>query len=1584
MSEFESFKAAIFGQESGNGKVDTSSPNYAGALGKGQILESTFNGLKANGKIPATAKWTNPADNELAAGAYMQEAWQATGGKPELAAAYYYGGPKAVKDGQVVTFKDLKNPKAPSTNEYSASILKRMGMEPSAGPTPPASAGRVVLGDMQAQARAYDMMIAAGVQGSIIRPASRQAFDARLESDQWEQEIIREGAPTGFERFGAAVAGNTQSRIVNGVVERLFSPEFPPVPGYKSDLALLPPGADSDVIEAYGTATSPEQAAQALDKYSAEQARLKAVMNGGMYTGLALGLAAEGVAIPNWVAPMAAARTLALYGKGSLALAAAGRPAASVGAAVTENILSGSALEAIAQSAEGKFKPQDMLVSLAADSLMGVGFGLAGLSHAKTLIQRSVEERVLRDASLAARAQATLGPNAQPTDISKAMDELLGKDVNDLMHSSLAGVPVERRIVDEPLNSLETPSKFADPANEARVGREMTSDSRFKEMADLGVFKHTDDFAERKLQLEQLDATPGVHLADNIKDNLVYGRYAKALEDLRVQLVPEVSIHFTDGGKGLGTSTGVQGIVKPGVSMIAIKPGGGMRAAVHEFSHVVFAHRLAKATPEQKTALVKEWKDWQDDLFSAPGKAQEAMLRRSPVAATSDANGTAVTNEALQGDWKRSLNDVFGLVFNDRAELAKFQGYFSNFNEYSAEQLVKQIEAISLGEVKSNLKVPTSLLAMFKTLIQSALDVFRVAKEKKLIAPSVEFRKFFDDLVDGNKQAGLGPVNPSSELQAMDTPSAPAPADVVAEFMTDPATVKFGLNLAPVSTPVERAQAQAMLALHKRAEAWAVKNPKDAAWDARASNLADNSVFNVASAGLLMLKSESPLVRMLASELVEDASGVAGKRNATAAISKYMTERLIMGNVINDIQGAYGFWKVGRPGGLQDDLIGGHNWAEFNKEIASEIEARRFGKSSVTSDPNVKAAADSIEATYARSANAQRDVGTLGADGLPASSVGYMPHKMSPKAVMNLTNEQGQILHQALTDQFLGLPGWDPTTADKVATNYMKRVRDRASGDYSSNIGGQSQGTSELVKEALQGMGLPDDIIAKHMDGFTKGGAGFTKGRIELDLNKVHKTEQGEFRLLDIFETNQVELLRSQAGRASGEIALTKFGVQGKPGLKLLRDAMQYGEDGAKANVRDKEAFDQIASEFMNEPFGTKTGKFMERAMAANTLVRLGGMAFNQIAESINGIYHLGALRTFDSLTGVPRLTREISALVKGEKVDNPFLTSIEQAGGAEFGTDSYKMVMPFDSPDHAYPTYGQDTLTLTDRLLRGGGHLQAKLSGWRLIHSAQQRGMAEQIVHKMMRYVREGKDDIALDQFGINADIRKALSADLDKVAVFNGDQLVSFDVTKITDPAIREQVIQAVWRGTQQIIQGTFIGERGKWAHDGWLKLMTQFRSFGLVSMEKQWGRQRNSHGDFQALGMLIGSMSIAAPIFMARTYAASIGRPDQEEYLERQLTAQNIARATLNYVAMSGMAGDAIDFSTSLLPESLGVKPAGGRPGTETDFIGNYILPASSLVDDIWKYAQSPTKAEDAVKILPFSRLPYMIPLLNEAKD
>ena len=1493
-------------------------------------------------------------------------------------------------------FDAMQKPWSPESVTEFATGLKKRGYA-----TDPAYVDKLVKLSTQVDGSGYvgkgnkmegiNRAVTEVVNSYVLRPVDERLSNARREAANFNQRIIAETQPTLFESFGAAMAGNTDQQFAKGIRDSLFGPKYPEEAGYVPDVNLIPDNADANLVNDIKTAKSRAEVDSLLADHADEQMRQKAVMANGTGTGIALSFAAEVPTLSNLLPSVAAAKVARLAGyANSLSLLQEGRKGAMIGAAIAENMASGTVVEALRQGVTGDYSLQDLGLAMAADVTFGLGTSaLAMRSGERTLMARAHEAEFTKYHGFLQEAEQKLGPSATAEDLRKYADGKYTKEVEDIVRAAdTHEVPKERRlldITDEGGLNTRTPGEDTSPTQMDAGGSSMSAVDRavydaypprakFESGGSLtrweANFEKGGDFADeiagytggKYATLEDLKGlAPGIHASGALKAET--RQTVAAMQALAKRFMPDMAltVHFDLIPHGKSFAHAKVGQVNDKIAMIAVDPtlapSQMVRAAVHEMGHVVFNRGVEKASKDELAGIKNAFNEFRAEASNNAPDGNKARAMRFSITNV-DQQATSAASDKLVSN------------------------YHINFDEYAAEQFVKytekNMEKLGLAEKTVN---------MLREAIERVMRLFRAAK-REAIDVDTDFEAFFESLLDGQgKTATGGEMLSSGPLSQLSLPTA-SQVTSVATIQTDPDVAKFGLSTLPVATDTDRANVKQLTELHRRAQEWAAKNPMDPEYMRRVQSLSDNSLFNVASAGLIMLKSESPLVRMIASELLEDASGVQKGRRDTAAIAKFITERAIMGNALNDYEGAYTFWKNGKEGaGLWDDMIGGKFRAEFDKAVASEIEARRISKEPVTTDANVKAAADVIEAGYTRAANQQRKAKTLGWASLPETSVGYMPHKMSPSAVMSMTNEQQQVLHSVLTDQFITIEGWDASFADELASKYMKRIRDRASGDYGSAIGGNTSGAADIVQDALIAMNLSPKEIKAHMENYTKGAANFTKSRIDLDLNRVYDTSTGPFRLLDIFETNQLELLRSQVGRVSGEVALAKYGVYGKPGLQLLRDAMRYGEDGHKASIRDLESFDQIAAEFMNEPFGAQSGRLMNRALAANTLVRMGGIVFNQLAETVNGVFHVGALRTAESVASIPRLHSEIKALVRGEAVDNPIIGSIELVGGAEFGTEAYKFVMPYDSPDHAYPTYGKDTLTVTDRLLRGGNHLQSKLSGWRMIHSAQQRGMAEQIVHKMMRYVRNGGDDVALRDFGITPEVQAYLHENLDKIATFDGDRLVRFDADKLPDSPLRDQVIQSVWRGTEQIIQGTFIGERGKWAHDGFLKLLTQFRSFSITSMEKQWGRQRNNRGGYAAFGMAMGAMSMVWPIYAARVYANSIGRPDQQEYIDKQLTPQNVARASLNYIAMSGLAGDFIDVLTAVAPDSVkeatGFNPMGST-GKEADLVGNYVLPAAGLANDAFKWLQSPDKLQDAAKIMPLSRLPYLVPLMNTTKD
>lgn len=833
----------------------------------------------------------------------------------------------------------------------------------------------------------------------------------------------------------------------------------------------------------------------------------------------------------------------------------------------------------------------------------------------------------------------------------------------------------------------------------------------------------------------------------------------------------------------------------------------------------------------------------------------------------------------------------------------------------------------------------------------------------------------FNDLL--TKQADTKPL--VEHFGWLDPDMHPAAA-VKAEIANDPTAKATGISLVPLETSTQQAEAKALIDIYQRATG--EEAPKVDA--TRLSTMMNTAVFKGAqSTANTLLRSVNPVARWISAKLLENPSGAAG-RNATAAIHKQMKYQGYLGNVLNEVQNEYTKYRNRVGGSAAGDVFNGRNWGQFNRLVAEEMESRLPGRAKIQSPDSVKNAADSLEKAYERMRKDQVENKTVGFASLPESSTGYMPHRMSPEKIRSATLGQLDALHSALADQFIQIEGFDHTFSDKLASSYIDRIQRRGLGGFSAPTGIHQVGAADIVEDALTAMGMNPVQVRSMMERYMAGGPGHTKRRLQMDLSADHSTENGSFKLMDLFETDQFKLLRAQANRVSGEVALAQHGVMGKSGLNLLRRAMEFGADGQRLMKDDPaiHAFDQVAAEFLGDSFGTQS-KFVDRVMQANSVARLGGMGFTQFGENINGLFHVGALRTLDSISSMGRLRGEILALVRGEKVNNPILDSLEHfaGNGSEFGTEAYKTVFPFDNQSLEYHTYGKDTINALDRLLRGGQHLQGKLSMWRAIHSTQQRGFAEQIVRKSAQYLKDGTNDVALRDMGITDELMAKLKGDLPNIAQFDGaSKLTNFDITKASDAKAAEEYVQAIHRGVSQIIQGSFIGERGAWAHDPIMRIMTQFRTFSLTSVEKQWARQRGNVGSAKAIGMMVGSMSIAGPIYMLRTYLASIGRPDQADYLEKQLSAFQIARASLNYIALSGMAGDFMDATTALTGTG---QMTGGRSGATSDFVGNMVAPSLGTANDVWKALQNSkdgTDPHDLLKAAPFSRLPWLIPAVN----
>ncbi len=780
---------------------------------------------------------------------------------------------------------------------------------------------------------------------------------------------------------------------------------------------------------------------------------------------------------------------------------------------------------------------------------------------------------------------------------------------------------------------------------------------------------------------------------------------------------------------------------------------------------------------------------------------------------------------------------------------------------------------------------------------------------------------------------------------------------------------KYGLDVS-IADDAERKLAAETYA---RAERILANNPIQAE---RLNTLLAKAGWEATSTRLLA--SQNPVLKAFAVIALENPEGAAGRR-VTASMTKAMRERAYVGNTLNDYENAYAVWRNRRGESAVKDFYDSKARREFDRQVYAERDRRWQGKNVGPVEPEVTLASDILDRGYNGMLRDQRFVGTIGAARLPVGDVkGYQPRRMAAGVVGGLNDAQRKAVVKGLSQEFQDSAGFDSDFADKFARLYLERANTQAKGAWDVPANLHDTDSADIMRDSLKALSMTDEQIERTMERFTRGGAAHTKSRIDMDLTTLYPDEQGgNLQLMDIMNTDNLSLFRQYARRVSGEAALTNYGVMGEQGLKQLRVAAQVGPDGMRATPKDLEAFDQVAAEFLGKPFGNQLGKWADNARSFTSALRLGGMGFNQFNEYANGVASVGVMRSFKAIAALPRLMGEVRAMKAGKPAKNSLLGSMELYGG-DFGMEGYRMQGMYDV-NAGFEVYGQEAINVFDKAVRAGAHANRILSFHRALTAVQVRGMAEQIIMKSGRYIRDGVEDAALREMGMTPEVVAAVRKDLSKAYKFgpNGE-VAEFDITKISDTNAAHAYMQSIWRGAHQIIQETYIGESAKWAHDGWLKLLTQFRGYGLTAVQKQWRRQQYTHGTAKALGYLMGSMSVAIPIHMARVQLRALGHADREKFLDRELSPLAFGRSTMNYISSVGVLPDVLDIASGLTGGTI----TGGRAGNQS-FVGGQILPVAGVANDIYQAAAS-RDPHKVVKLLPGSNIPYLQVAVNQLDE
>lgn len=1278
-------------------------------------------------------------------------------------------------------------------------------------------------------------------------------------------------------------------------------------------MSLLDNPQPDEIADLLGT-TSAEDRALAL--HNIQERRQNSVVLGRAGTAGQLSAMFIGGALDptTYVMGFGAMKTFAAAGRGASVLAKAGRSGAALASTVGENVVGNVAYEAF-QQALGEHKSVADYGMAAATSLLPAAIAAPGIwkQGLEAAAHKQINASVDAQAGHLARAAEALGPDAEPDAIRALASEYEAAAIREDVQGRTATPRSENTLnapdLDDPkfLKTLEAapegmPAMMDFPEIDmpkqdmgAADAKALRPEHHARQAEDLDARVAIDGLSRSADEIRALPA--GIHLGKDVADDPLFKRVLPMLEKLQKKYAPDLALHV-QRSTVRGTNSAVS--LGPGrhALLLDVDPTGISQfapTAVHEMGHAIFEQYIRSMPEELRARMREDWQKWKADFEAGGGQrnAQERLgITRGGL--------QAALGAAVRGDIPSLYESLRGVKGSNGKPYAD---YFSNLDEFSAEQFLKQVEK----DLTRAANTPDNMaLKALYDVVNMVKDLWEAAKQLGTIGPKDSYAEFFERIAKGQARAGAD----MAPARSMETPmQAQPPAAHLSDVIR-----RYGLDTMDTTDVRGRATQKALAQIIYDSESWLIKNPQDLE---KMKTIMKNSLFDMRTPGLILASSQNPVFKAVAGILVENTMGGSG-RQVTAALRKAQWEREFIGNSIVAYGAHYESFRnsrLGRVKGVLDDLSEANTRKEFNDLVYREVNARDLGQQ-IESPPQVKAAADALEVSYERMLKAQKDVRTVGWGALPENSRGYMPRVTDKRKWLTLSTTRKQALHAALAQQMRDLGDMDEAFANKVASKYLDHISTNANGGHEIPANIHDPMALDYVQEAMRAAGMTKAEIDTFASKLARGGPTHTKARMNMDVLKEYTDADGStFRLMDIMETDPIELLRTQARRVSGEVALTQHGVMGSAGAKLLRQAAEKaGKAGDPDHVAAMEAFDQVMAEMLGRPFGDQMPTWMEGAITANAASNLGMMGWMQMGELLNTATGLGVLDTMKMVADFPRIMQEVKVLAKGGKVENGILGSLE-VSGAEFGMAGYKMVTQYDNPMSQYAAVGRQDSGMLIKGVRVAGHKLGTVSLHRIIQATQVRGVAEQITKKALRYINEGIESKALADMGFTPEMRERIKAELPNIAKFENGVLASLDMTKAKDAGLAGEFIATINRGAGQLIQDTFIGEKGKWQHSNLGKMMTQFRSFPITAMEKQWGRMRGLHGVPGAMGIVIAAAPMAFALYAARTALAAIGRPDADEYIEQQFQPIAMGRGLMNYIGALGLAPDLMDALTAI---------------------------------------------------------------------
>lgn len=729
---------------------------------------------------------------------------------------------------------------------------------------------------------------------------------------------------------------------------------------------------------------------------------------------------------------------------------------------------------------------------------------------------------------------------------------------------------------------------------------------------------------------------------------------------------------------------------------------------------------------------------------------------------------------------------------------------------------------------------------------------------------------------------------------------------------------------------------------------------------------------NAGSISSVILNSQNPVFRGIGLRMLENAQGGA-YHGKTASILSNVNNNLIRSaekNRYND-----GFSQFLKDNKLKPtDFLKPSVTRDFNNQIYSAI------VKGIPDDtpPGVKLAAEGIADKFAKGLELRKAAGEKGFEDV-SSAKDYVPVIFDGIGVTQAVNRMGGkegVIELLSKGYQTGKYKMGKKAADALAkVQYIRASDSTLSSRVSFDRVVSQQQQAQLVED-LRKAGVPDNIIDNFIEGAEVAEmAESVSNRAKASMGINTQAEYNGVKVQDLLNTNVGELAENYGKEAAGGAAFARMGFPTRQSVLNAIDAGERaGRNMAGADTKQikqlrgeaemlRDAVRMIYGNTIDADPNSAIVRGTRRVREVTGLLRLQQMGFAQMSEISRAITKMG-LGTVLSSVPATKFLRSRAAREGGTArgaVTEPELREMEELIGY-IGEDNWLSGwnVRHDEFGESADTVGRLT-AVVDNGLAMGSRVNTWLSGFKAIQGGSEKIVARSINKRLKEHLSGGKQlpQRDLDEVGLDADTMKRLKRHFDEnpaYADYNGQQvrMMNFDAM---EPDLRETVGVAVRRMSGRLIQRNFIGDEGMWMNKWWGKAITQFKSFSIVSIEKQL--IHDLRGDKIAAAQILGWSSLLAfAAYSTQMQMQAIGRADRDQFLEDKFSMHNMAMGTFNkmpQVAGFSLGGDFL-ATLGVMPDSMMQAP--GRMGFQQQGFGELVAGAG-MVGDVFDFSRALSK-------------------------